>query len=304
MSREAPFFYGISEKRICELIFSNPPLLETTLPLDVDTTLKLMVLYHQSKDQQHALKVLRSLFHIPLSTHENKETLWRQIKQNFEFSMEFLYQLNLIDSEGRPIGLSGLVTHCAEISPSNFALVYLIQSGSLAHILKSYDHTSASYSVSIDDLKLSQKISRIELFSLLSYLILRKPSYNKHGLPAFAPNIWQALDNYNQHVRILHNKLLGTQTDIVCPLVDLIPEAEVNPFIVEFYRSGHPPQYLSKTYGISESEVYYSIREFALIVRKISTAIQHIVIDPENALMLLMYDISMELWKMYENLKN
>ncbi|CAG8744697.1 9432_t:CDS:2, partial [Gigaspora margarita] len=56
-----------------------------------------------------------------------KEHLSGQIKHHPRFSIEYLIRENILDQEGTPIDLSGIITHLYYTEPSNFAMAALFK---------------------------------------------------------------------------------------------------------------------------------------------------------------------------------
>jgi len=57
-----------------------------------------------------------------------------RLKYHLRYSLEYLRQLRLIDTDGRAIDLAGIVCHIFYLEPYNFGFLYLLQTGCINRI--------------------------------------------------------------------------------------------------------------------------------------------------------------------------
>lgn len=118
------------------------------LPHSITFVLRLLILIEskakQSKSSnknnndesltQSVLRLLRQPFH-----SLGKESNDIQVQYHFRFALEILSEYGLINSQGQPIDLSGLVTHLFYIETVNFFILELLRSGILLEIANRKD---------------------------------------------------------------------------------------------------------------------------------------------------------------------
>ncbi|XP_036089514.1 probable ATP-dependent RNA helicase DDX60 isoform X2 [Rousettus aegyptiacus] len=120
------FFYGIPLPKIERLLKSNVPKLKGQFPLSISLVLRLMLFVAKADDKEDAkAKALSVLQHSLMSFKQPK--IKCMLKFYFIYSLQFLATEGYLNSEGIPIGFSGLVSHLHYHEPANFVLVSLLE---------------------------------------------------------------------------------------------------------------------------------------------------------------------------------
>jgi len=121
-------FINIPISKIRHLTISAIPDIHSHFPTSVTFFMRLLHLYSNAKDKKDAMN--RSLIALEcpfIKQSPNKQLLIDlQTRYHCLYTLDFLYQLNLINSNGDLIGLAGLLTHLHYFEPINIFFVYLM----------------------------------------------------------------------------------------------------------------------------------------------------------------------------------
>lgn len=263
-------FFDIPPQKIANLIATPLPKIQYLPLLDVDTALRMLILFDQSKDKKQTKETLQKLLKSP---HVDQTTEGPSLEHQllFRFSLEFLFHLRLTDEKGRPTGLAGLVSHTAEISPANFALSYVILNGSLDSICR-------------------QKLTQ-ELMLVLASIIFVLPA-ERHctTLPFLSPALRASFQGYNTLIRRLADNFTEFERKLSIPPsqflqtnnLEIDTERICNSYAYDFFIGGNIAE-LTKNNGLSDSTAYYKLERWEGLLKKISTAIAQMSTDLCNS---------------------
>ncbi|XP_023713841.1 probable ATP-dependent RNA helicase DDX60 [Cryptotermes secundus] len=125
------------------------------------------------------------------------------MKHFFAFSIQLLMLQGLLDDEGKPQHLAGIITHLHYHEPGNLAFVYLLRSGALRELCTPEKDGTIS------------KATQMNLVLVLSYLfaplVLHRRAHNvkynnsKVVLPPLPPKIKKVLEMYNEEVMCIYD---------------------------------------------------------------------------------------------------
>ncbi|CAG8674010.1 7842_t:CDS:2 [Gigaspora margarita] len=114
-------FFGITLPKIKRILTSELPAINGHFPLTTSLVLRMFILLNNSEDKDYSKKAVSGLFGDSFFCL-GKEHLSGQIKHHLRFSIEYLGRENILDQEGNPINLSGMISHLYYTEPSNFAM--------------------------------------------------------------------------------------------------------------------------------------------------------------------------------------
>ncbi|KAJ6541715.1 hypothetical protein B0H19DRAFT_1239495 [Mycena capillaripes] len=126
-------FYGLPMDRVQRLALSKLPSLGGNFPLTSTLSLRLMNLLNGSDNAGTAVAAVQSILKLPRISFVS-DIGREQVLRHMRFSIEYLRRSGLLDENGKPMNLFGLVAHLYYHEPSNFALVALLKSGALHDI--------------------------------------------------------------------------------------------------------------------------------------------------------------------------
>jgi len=170
-------FFGVPHKKAFRLMKSPLTSLQGHFPLTPTTVLRMVNFYEQcfKARKQEASDLMRPMLrppfcfttegiHTPLGQVVPEEKyMGEEIQYYFRYSFEFMQRQGLVDSEGRPIGMAGLVAQTFGLEPANFALAKLLESGVIGRICTRFRES-----------QLREKVS-MEIMFILCHLFNRLP---------------------------------------------------------------------------------------------------------------------------------
>jgi hypothetical protein len=287
-------FLGVTEAKVRKLLYSPLPQLETSTLMSVDTALKSLILYSQAKDTSSALNRIRNLFGPCLCTNSIADPSEQHLI--FRFSLEFLYQLNLIDSAAKPIGLAGFVSHLSEICPANYALAFLIICGTFDGLCDSYRLPMLVNRSS--EAVLARRRTRKEILNVLAHMLFILAPRRTKVLGSLPQKITADLEAYQRFAARMNDNAtaifgrLGFHISLKSLQVD-VPEP-IDSYLMEFYEHGDI-KVLVKDHGYNDSTLYYHLTSFEGVLRKMSTALQQMAPDiNQNPFTLALAELSEE----------
>ncbi|CAG8631284.1 15577_t:CDS:10, partial [Cetraspora pellucida] len=121
-------FFGITLTKIKRLLTSELPAISGHFPLTTSLVLRMFILLTNSENSNYSKKAVSGLFGDSFFCL-GKEHLSGQIKHHLRFSIEYLRRENILDEKGKPINLSGMISHLYYTEPSNFAMAALFKHG-------------------------------------------------------------------------------------------------------------------------------------------------------------------------------
>jgi len=225
--------------------------------LDVNTLLRVLILFKHSKDKGF---VKRGVERWAVSSTSSRGAM----ASMFCFSMEFLYRMHLIDQHANPIGLSGLVAHNFDIYPINFALAYLVLVGALDTLLLGFDKSA-----------IHKRKCLIDLIMVIAYLVGRVSLADGVGksLTPLPNDVKHALNEYNKLCACCALDCATCMTDceeLPIPEVDITPEGALNSYAVDFYLHGNIRN-LVQDNNMTDNFAYRHLKIFDSALSKLAT---------------------------------
>ncbi|KAI0034854.1 hypothetical protein K488DRAFT_44574 [Vararia minispora EC-137] len=139
-------FFGIPLNRIYRLMLSKLPRLAGTFPLSSTLSLRLFNLLHGSQYSDYAKQAIRSILRLPQISF-GSDVGREQLLHHLRFSIDYLRRMRLLGPRGEPINLFGVASHLYYTEPSNFALVALLQSGTIHAICEQHSSIKAQHEI-------------------------------------------------------------------------------------------------------------------------------------------------------------
>jgi hypothetical protein len=132
-------FYKINPNTISNLILSKIPKLKGYITSNISIALRCSILLNQTKNPNNFIKSIKNLLQIPLvNSFKNNINIENQIIYHFRYSFEYLYQTNLINNEGKPISLAGIVQRLWYCEPNNFIIAFLMTNKKFIELCKAF----------------------------------------------------------------------------------------------------------------------------------------------------------------------
>ncbi|TPX52317.1 hypothetical protein SeMB42_g01506 [Synchytrium endobioticum] len=132
-------FVGVSLSRIQRLILSRLPKLVATFPLTATLIARIFNLLNGAPGVEYPQKIVEKLLTLPQLSLDN-EFGQEQLQHFVRFSIEYLRRVGLLDVQGRPLDLYGMVAYLYQHEPSNFAIAALFNSGALHRLTADIDN--------------------------------------------------------------------------------------------------------------------------------------------------------------------
>ncbi|KAJ3899931.1 hypothetical protein F5879DRAFT_461062 [Lentinula edodes] len=135
-------FFGLPYSRVQRLVLSRLPALGDSFPLTSTFILRLFNLLQGSNYADFAVRSVESVMNLPRISHRSvmgKD----QVLHHVRFSIEYLRRAGLLNHEGKPTNLFGISSHLYHTEPSNFALVYIFESGIIHKICEQSSSVNA-----------------------------------------------------------------------------------------------------------------------------------------------------------------
>jgi len=243
--------------------------------LDITSILRALILFRQAKDKNLVQRSVERWMVAPDSSHSSHSSLENPASV-FRFALEILYRLHLVNKEGKPIGVSGLVAHTFGVFPANFAFAYLVLVGELDKICVPFGPNVNSSSAEKDR---SAKL----LLHIMSFLVGRVPAKKDvKSLPPLPENIVEVLAKYNElciNCALDCAGVIPNCEDLPVPVVDITtPASRINSYAYDFFqhKSLHN---LMQSNKLSDNGAYRLLKNFNSILRKFSTAVNKGVTD-------------------------
>jgi len=281
-------FFGINQPRVKELLYSPLQSLESSPTIDINTVLKMMILYNGYENKDNAISFLKKLIKRPLSIDCDVNGDVREKQLGVLYAVQFLNDIKLLDNKARPIGLSGLVSHIAEIFPVNILIHYLLISGAFDTICASYELTTQFENFS--DLLKCRRACREYIMEILTHLIPFKRKDPKITLKPLSGPILLSIRRYNNFVinfNVNFDRLIrqlgfnSTVSQKLSPVWDMNPNQELDSFVLQFYCTG-TYKALLHSHHLTDAKAYEHIFQFNSLLKKISSALRFLVQDPDN----------------------
>lgn len=203
-------FMGLNERKMRGLLTGKLPSMVGNFPLNVTMVLRLLLMVSDIRSNSaHSEEVMRDALSRALTllncclVYQTIPELKIQMKHFFAFSTQLLMLQGLLDDEGNPQYLAGIITHLYYHEPGNLAFVYLLRSGALRMLCQPEKDGTIS------------KETQLNVVLVLSYLfaplILHKRAQNvkysnsKVVLPPLPPEIKTVLEMYNEEVLCIYD---------------------------------------------------------------------------------------------------
>ncbi|KAJ4427879.1 hypothetical protein ANN_23886, partial [Periplaneta americana] len=201
-------FMGLDESKMCTLMTGKLPKMIGNFPLTVTLVLRTLLMVsditsrgtHKDEVTRQALSRALTMLNCCL-VYQTFPELKAQMKHYFSFSTQLLMLQGLLDDEGKPQIMTGIVTHLHYHEPGNLAFVYLWKSGVLREICKKDEGGRIS------------KETQIKLIVVLSYLFATQPLRRKEKrekyqnskvvLPPLPQEVKEVLEMYNNEVKYI-----------------------------------------------------------------------------------------------------
>jgi hypothetical protein len=243
-------------------------------------------MFAETKNPAEVTDFTRRFLDVPYDQNQIAESrhLWT-------FWHQLLQQLRLIDSNLKPIGLAGFVSH-SDVFPANFALAYLIFSGDLLSFAEPYsDKLSLKVLLEVNELRKCRLEKKLALLNLLAYLLGRRRRLVPNQVSLVVEKVlMDRLENYNFFVESAANAFIaqvGLSADQASvlkselPKVTLRPPSSVNSLIVAFYKmaketpldKGVSLGSLERSNGVRDNRAYSLLKDFESNLRKMNTAL-------------------------------
>ncbi|XP_069688132.1 probable ATP-dependent RNA helicase DDX60 [Periplaneta americana] len=213
-------FMGLKERKMCTLLTGKLPKMIGNFPLTVTLVLRALLMVsditsegtHKDEATRQALCRALTMLNCCL-LYQTIPELKNQMKHYFSFSTQLLMIQGLLDDEGKPQFMTGIVTHLHYHEPGNLAFVYLWKSGVFRRICKRDK-----------DGKISKE-TQMTLIVVLSYLFAIYPLHSmeekiKHKnsnvvLPPLPQEVKEVLKRYNNEVKyVFDNYFRNVATQI------------------------------------------------------------------------------------------
>jgi len=284
------YFY-MSQNRIADLIYSPIQELVTPDMIDIDTTLDCLILYSQAKDKtlvQSKISRLKVAQLSPTFTTDSSQQANIDASRLLRYCVEFLYRLKLIDDKARPIGLAGFAGHTLEISPYNYLLAFLIQSGALDNITAAYNIVPSSI-MTKEKIASERAAANESLITLFCYLIwprmITGDSQTKPA-PNLPANTRTLIGEYNAIVTRVNESVnhayerlgLASVDPSLSPIIDICQDGECNGYAFNFYKNKQL-NFLVKENNMTEYNAYAILKQWDGILRKFTAALQRLTGD-------------------------
>ncbi|GAW08031.1 P-loop containing nucleoside triphosphate hydrolase protein [Lentinula edodes] len=124
------------------LVLSRLPALGDSFPLTSTFILRLFNLLQGSNYADFAVRSVESVMNLPRISHRS-DMGKDQVLHHVRFSIEYLRRAGLLNHEGKPTNLFGISSHLYHTEPSNFALVYIFESGIIHKICEQSSSVNA-----------------------------------------------------------------------------------------------------------------------------------------------------------------
>ncbi|KIJ46122.1 hypothetical protein M422DRAFT_165687 [Sphaerobolus stellatus SS14] len=129
-------FYGLTYDRVQRLVLSRIPPITGQFPLSTTLCLRMFSLLAGSQNSEFATKTFRSILSLPqISMSSNMDHIG--LLHHLRFSIDYLLRAQLLNPNGEPLNLAGLVNHLYYHEPSNLALAALLANGCIHDICSS-----------------------------------------------------------------------------------------------------------------------------------------------------------------------
>ncbi|KAF8325454.1 uncharacterized protein EI90DRAFT_3128818 [Cantharellus anzutake] len=192
-------FVGLELDRVQRLLLSRLPKL-----------VGLILVRHQNRfesfitrNSEYAVNTINSLLTLPQLTVGN-ETRREQFLHFIRFSIDYLRRLGLLDPNGRPMNLYGVVSHLYPHEPANFALVALIRSGILHEITRDLDKSDVAHDQALSDLMtvLATLLATCTRRSQTNESLLEtiRKSSSRIIMPPLPPGVLQVLKDHHASI--------------------------------------------------------------------------------------------------------
>ncbi|XP_069688131.1 probable ATP-dependent RNA helicase DDX60 [Periplaneta americana] len=210
-------FMGLNERKMCTLLTGKLPKMIGNFPLNVTMVLRTLLMVtditsegtHKDEATRQAISRALTMLNCCL-VYQTFPELKTQMKHYFSFSTQLLMLQGLLDDEGKPQFMTGIVTHLNYHEPGNLAFVYLWKSGVLRKICKKEDDGRIS------------KETQMTLIVVLSYLFAIHPLHSKMEtakfenskvvLPPLPPEVREVLEMYNNEVNYIFDNYFRNVT--------------------------------------------------------------------------------------------
>ncbi|KAI9136750.1 hypothetical protein BKA69DRAFT_1128834 [Paraphysoderma sedebokerense] len=123
-------FLGLPVDKIRRLLTSKVPDIKVSFPLRTTLVLRLHVLLSSMEQSNTSKKMVAGLFHLDRMCLSDDKAM-PAMHHHLRASVEYLRRFGLLDAEGSPIDLAGLVCHIFYAEPSNLAFASILRSGYL-----------------------------------------------------------------------------------------------------------------------------------------------------------------------------
>jgi ERCC4-related helicase len=203
-------FSMVPYSKVQSLITSKLPRLMGNFPISVSLVLRLLLLVAKGDAPQRLTSALALLNHPLILQHYE---ISAQLKLHFLFSVQFLVQQNFIDTDAKPMGFTGLVTHLYHHEPANFVFLYLLKRGYF-HQLLLPEKDKSSFSKELmknlvgvlahlfTDMQLPRKFNRKFQTSIVHLRDLRFSPGGSYG------TFQQAIESYNAETKEIFDGFL------------------------------------------------------------------------------------------------
>ncbi|XP_067006514.2 probable ATP-dependent RNA helicase DDX60 [Anabrus simplex] len=202
-------FFGTEERKIRTLLTGRLPDMIGNFPLTVTLVLRLLLLVNDVSEKGVAKKdskseaMSRALTYLNCNlVYQNIPELKEQMKHFFAFSTQLLMLQGILDHNGNPQKVCGILTHLHYHEPGNMVLVYLLRSGALRRLCKTYNG------------KITRE-TELNLVLLLSHLFARLPLHStclkqkyKNSiviLPPLPETVADDVKVYNEEVKFMYD---------------------------------------------------------------------------------------------------
>ncbi|KAK9810560.1 hypothetical protein WJX73_000784 [Symbiochloris irregularis] len=169
--------FGVSKHKAASLMVSPVPRLFGHFPLSISLLLRALQLQACNPEDSRVRDTLLCLFQRPFYTMSHPEAA-QKMPHLCRFALEYLMRMRLLDDQGRPLGLAGIVEHLFWTEPSNLLMASFLQAGTFFDIC-SGDDRGVAWTVTSEKLLilLSHIFQRVQLHDS----ILRQPDHIKYN---------------------------------------------------------------------------------------------------------------------------
>lgn len=291
-------FFDVGTQKIQELTFSPLHQLKSAVAVDIDTFLKMLILYSEADVKSSLPQILSKLMILPLN-RENDQQFKIDFQLFLRAGIEFFFRMKLVDEKCNPVGLARFVSGISQDSKSfsNFALAYLIANHAFDEICQPFDLTQTAPASERKEAK--QKL--LHVLSLLFFNVeVPAGDVKCNALPRIPEGPRNDILQYNQETQQLYDNFFktvaagGFEVKFPAPLLTLQEESKFNNYVNDFFRH-KKIRYLADENLLPDYDAYILLKSWKSFLKNFEQSLSHLYLFPEaNPLCLAVMELSRE----------